>query len=58
MPFSQQFFAIFFNQILNPIQFNTTKTTTFLQTQRIEPEFGGAPVAFDLDVWRFVRSPA
>ena len=36
IPFSQQFFAVFFDQPLNPIKFNTTKPAALLQPHRVE----------------------
>jgi len=54
MPCSQKQFAVFFNQPLNPVQLNATKSAAVLQPYRVGPKFRIAPVALDVNVWRLV----
>jgi hypothetical protein len=54
IPTPQQIFSVFFNQSLYAIDFASTKASTTLKANRIEPELGFHVFPFDVDVRRFV----
>jgi hypothetical protein len=54
IPTPNQILNVVFHKLLNAIDFATAKTTTALQSHRIEPELGNIIVALNVDMFWLV----